>query len=78
MPLYEYKCLGCEERFELLCCMSQDAQAVICPACGHTGARRLMSTFSARSCGDGGGTTRPIAGQSRCGTCAGGSCATCH
>jgi len=41
MPLYEYQCLECRNRFELRRSYS-DASAVTCPEC-HGDVRRVMS-----------------------------------
>ncbi|NTU82018.1 MAG: zinc ribbon domain-containing protein [Chloroflexales bacterium] len=61
MPLYEYHCQECGERFEKLLRMSDDAKAVRCPACAGASVERLLSSFatsgkqsgasSAASCG---------------------------
>jgi len=73
MPLYEYKCLDCETRFDALRAMG-DADALIpCPQCGSESPRRMISLFSA--VGSGG----VIAGAgSSCASCTpSASCATC-
>ena len=44
MPIYEYRCASCAERFEQLV-RSADA-AVACPTCGGADVDRLLSTFS--------------------------------
>lgn len=44
MPIYEFECEGCGERFEELVAASAPAPA--CPACGTSGARRLYSIVS--------------------------------
>ena len=45
MPIYEYRCASCKERFEEL--VSASAQsAPPCPSCGATGAKRLFSMFA--------------------------------
>jgi putative FmdB family regulatory protein len=36
MALYEYKCSGCEERFELMRSMSAADEPAECPECGGT------------------------------------------
>ena len=44
MPIYEYQCRTCDERFDkLLRSMSQAPAEVSCPACGSTDVRRLIS-----------------------------------
>ncbi len=67
MPIYEYICSECEERFEQFIWSSADAGEVRCPSCGAGGPRKVMSTFgvgrslgatascpSAATCGTGG------------------------
>ena len=46
MPVYEYQCAGCNERFSRFF-RSQSAAAapVACAACGAAEARRLISAF---------------------------------
>jgi putative FmdB family regulatory protein len=46
MPLYEYVCKECGERFEKLVRMSDDPRAVRCPACTSDGVERALSTFA--------------------------------
>lgn len=64
MPVYEFACSTCGEKFEKLCTMSVDDSAVECPECHSVGAERQLSSFysmSAQSsspappCGSGGG-----------------------
>jgi putative FmdB family regulatory protein len=45
VPIYEYTCKGCDERFEELVSASGEQQ-VACPHCGSTEAERVFSTFS--------------------------------
>jgi putative FmdB family regulatory protein len=44
MPIYEYECERCTQRFEEL--VTRQGAAPRCPACGAPGARRLFSTVS--------------------------------
>jgi len=46
MPIYEYSCDECGEKFEVLV-QTPDA-AVSCPACSSGKVEKLFSTFSAR------------------------------
>ncbi len=55
MPIYEYQCPTCKERFEKLVRSSNAQLEVSCPACGGTGARRLVSTFASIGLGSSGG-----------------------
>ena len=47
MPLYEYKCLGCGEQFEMLILTA--AQPVACPSCAGESVERLLSMFAVSS-----------------------------
>ena len=76
MPLYEYYCRQCEDKFELLRPMSRSDEPATCPR-GHSGAQRALSLFASFSKGTD-GSLSPVAGSaSACSHCAGGSCATC-
>lgn len=52
MPLYEFKCPGCREKFEQLCQSGSDS--FTCPTCGEE-AKRVYSTFCSSHRGTGGG-----------------------
>jgi putative FmdB family regulatory protein len=44
MPIYEYRCRACDERFEELV---RNLDAVVpCPSCGGRDAERLLSVFA--------------------------------
>jgi putative FmdB family regulatory protein len=45
MPIYEYHCGGCGERFEELVSASA-TESPPCPSCGAAGAQRVMSMFA--------------------------------
>jgi putative FmdB family regulatory protein len=72
MPIYEFKCLKCNECFEILFTSTQDTAELKCALCdGHEIERVLSSTnFSVSS---GGGSTGASA-QTR--SCSSGSCST--
>ena len=70
MPLYEFRCLKCQELFELLVMGQGDTAEMKCPHCDAADFERVMS--SASYCMPGGGSG-PSA-QTR--TCSGGSCTT--
>ena len=70
MPLYEYRCRGCGERFEVLQRMGAGAAEVLCPSCGAEHPEKLLSTFAASvGSGDsgGGGGSTPQMGGGSCG-----------
>ena len=43
MPIYEFECGECDERFEEL--VAAGTERADCPSCGAAGARRRLSTF---------------------------------
>lgn len=70
MPLYEYRCPRCQERFEVLQRVGDSAESVRCPECGAGSVERLLSTFAASAAGassmsfaDAGGCGRPQCGS---------------
>jgi len=46
MPIYEYCCQRCEERFEQLVPLRAEHPPVTCPRCGTQEIRKLLSAFS--------------------------------
>ncbi|MBN2208985.1 MAG: zinc ribbon domain-containing protein [Candidatus Coatesbacteria bacterium] len=58
MPIYEYECHECKERFQVLQGMNEGSESVACPKCSAKAPKRLMSMFgsnmsssSGASCG---------------------------
>ena len=49
MPIYEYRCSECGEKFEKLVRFSASTSEVECPKCGSQKADKLISAFSART-----------------------------
>ena len=47
MPIYEFKCNACNHLFEELVPVNTTGEGQKCPECGHIGARRLVSAFTA-------------------------------
>ena len=75
MPVYEYKCKGCQTKFELRRSFSQADADTSCPHCQGQEVQRLISSFACFS-KDAGGASSAVGGSS-CSGCASGSCATC-
>ena len=46
MPLYEYECESCGERFEMLVSARNKDDAPECPVCGSEKTARVPSTFA--------------------------------
>ena len=74
MPIYEYVCTECKEKFELLRPFSRADEDAECPQC-NSKAERALSTICCLTTGENGETTS-IAGSS-CATCGSSNCATC-
>ncbi|MBI4185998.1 MAG: zinc ribbon domain-containing protein [Chloroflexi bacterium] len=74
MPIYEYFCLRCNRKFELLRRLSEAGEAACCPKC-QAAAQRVLSTFCSLSRDDSGQTV-PTGGSS-CGGCSSTACGTC-
>jgi putative FmdB family regulatory protein len=51
MPIYEYVCSTCDEKFELRRGITDSDSEVKCPRCGAENPRRVISTFSTTSPG---------------------------
>jgi putative FmdB family regulatory protein len=56
MPIYEYECLACGEKFELRRSMNESDSEIKCPKCGVANPHRVFSMFST---GSSGGTCSP-------------------
>lgn len=81
MPIYEYKCLKCQEYFEMLQMGMDDKIEIKCPKCGSEEFERIISTtnysmdtgsgagqkgsIKTRDCSTGSCTTYDIPGLSR-------------
>jgi len=74
MPIFEFKCLNCNEFFELLLINSDEEVEMKCPKCKSEDFERVLSATS-YNMGSGSGKKEkgPIS-QTR--TCSGGSCTT--
>ena len=55
MPLYEYRCRGCGDRFEVLQRLGASGDEVLCPRCGAERPERVLSTFAAGGAREGSG-----------------------
>ncbi len=73
MPLYEYQCQDCGQRFEALRSMSDADKPIRCECCQGINTRRQPSVFRAQS----GGKVLAGMGGCDCGNCSGGTCGSC-
>ena len=75
VPIYDYACLSCDERFDEL--QRSDAAPPACPACGADETQRLLSTFLVPNSPAGQRTfVRSMPSAHDLGCCGGGGCGT--
>ena len=73
MPIFEFRCLKCNEVFEILMVTTEDEAEMRCPQCGSEDFERVLSTTS-YAMGLGKGESRSPSVESR--KCASGTCTT--
>ncbi len=73
MPIYEFKCLKCEEFIEILVMKKSDEVEMRCPKCRSEELERVLSQTSYHV-GATSGSKSGASTQTR--TCSGGSCTT--
>lgn len=73
MPIYEFKCLKCNEFFELLVMKKDEAVDLSCPKCASEEFERVLSSTSF-TMGEGGDKKNGATSQTR--SCSSGSCTT--
>ena len=49
MPIYEYNCKNCREKFEEFQSIGADNEDLICPKCSTPRPERIFSSFSSSS-----------------------------
>ncbi len=49
MPLYEYECNKCGNKFDYLMFLSKEKQDVKCPKCSSIDVQRILSRFATKS-----------------------------
>lgn len=76
VPIYDYACAACDERFEEL--VRSDAPPPPCPACGDERSERLLSTFLTPNMASGQRHFQRDIGSAMAsmGCCGGGGCGT--
>jgi len=73
MPIYEYKCQECSNKFEAIRSMNLANDPIECSNCKSRKTKRLLSKFYAH-----GESIRSMQSSGSCGSCVGGACATCN
>ncbi len=75
MPVYEYVCTSCKNKFELMRPFSKSGEGSDCPRC-HKKAKRILSTCYSKTV-DTYGAVQQIGGGSSCSSCGSGNCGSC-
>ena len=73
MPIYEYVCQDCGEKFEAMRAIKDADAPIPCDGCHGPHTSRQLSRFFAQS----GGRVVAGGGSSGCASCSSHSCATC-
>jgi len=71
MPIYEYQCLLCKEKFEEL--IMGDSAIIKCPHCQSLKVEKLFSAFSFKSSGN----FVSSKATDSCNTCSARTCSSC-
>ena len=66
MPIYEYSCESCGNKFEKLVRRTEDAMESGCPSCGKKHLQQEYSTFAARANSSPGASEMPSCGGGMC------------
>jgi putative FmdB family regulatory protein len=74
MPIYEYICNDCGNRFEILRSIKEADSPILCSRCKSNKTQRTVSVFYAQN------SSRIIAGSgnSGCSGCSTGACSSCN
>lgn len=46
MPVYEFRCAECDERFEIVCGLAELDEKAVCPACASRDVARVYGSFA--------------------------------
>lgn len=76
MPIFEFKCMDCDQYMELLVMNKQEEIEMVCSHCGSENLERILSTTSHAIAGGGAGASANSGATSQTRTCSSGSCTT--
>jgi putative FmdB family regulatory protein len=76
MPLYEYSCDDCSDKFDVLTSYAdRDNRKQVCPTCESTRTKVMISSFAAFGSSEAGSEPVSLGGGGGCGPgCCGGAC----
>ncbi|WP_419658407.1 regulatory protein, FmdB family [Desulfosarcina variabilis str. Montpellier] len=76
MPIFEFKCVDCDQYMEILVMNKQEEIEMVCSHCGSGNLERILSTTNHAIAGGGGGASANSGATSQTRTCSSGSCTT--
>lgn len=76
MPIFEFKCLDCDNYLEILVMNKKDEIEMACSQCGSGNLERILSTTSHTITDGGSDRSAGSAASSQTRTCSSGSCTT--
>ena len=76
MPIFEFKCMDCDQYIELLIMNKQDEIEMVCSHCGSGNLERILSTTNHAVSGGGPGASANSGATSQTRACSSGSCTT--
>jgi putative FmdB family regulatory protein len=68
MPIYEYQCVNCGQKFEVRQAIGEDGSGLSCPKCHAGEPKKLFSSFFSR------GSSGTESSEVSCPTCSSGVC----
>ena len=75
MPLYEYSCTDCSDKFDVLTSYVNRDKKQVCPTCESTKTEVMISSFAAFGSAEAGKEPVSLGGGGGCGPgCCGGAC----
>lgn len=75
MPIYEYTCEDCKNKFETIRAVGDADKPIHCTQCGSAKTHRMISKCYAKGTGE--SSFSATSSRSSCGGCSGGNCAHC-
>lgn len=76
MPIFEFKCLDCDEYMEILVMNKQEEVEMVCSRCGSGNLERILSSTNHTVTGGGPGRPADSGASAQTRTCSSGSCTT--
>lgn len=76
MPIFEFKCLDCDEYLEILVMNKKDEVEMVCSQCGSENLERILSTTNHAISGGGSSAADQSGANTQTRSCSSGSCTT--